>query len=830
MDFPRPSPAASSVPAEAVGISDDLSASAVWDWGNLLDFAIETDDSLILPWDAPDLSQPPYLRPPLSDAETHADPAPVLLPPAGSSNRVRKRDPRLVCANYLAGRVPCACPELDEKELEGDEEEQVFGGRKRARAGVVNVGVRCQVPGCEADIKDLKGYHRRHRVCLRCANASSVMLDGEEKRYCQQCGKFHVLLDFDEGKRSCRRKLEKHNRRRRRKPTDSNNVVEKEKQSQAEPPEDVFLDTDQLQETPKGSASNAVDNGEISKVIDGEMFLDCENGNGFPGCSITSLEQAQTNSTPSFAASVDACADDRIGHPKSAFSSTICDNKTSYSSMCPTGRISFKLYDWNPAEFPRRLRHQIFQWLASMPVELEGYIRPGCTILTVFIAMPQHMWDKLSQNGALYIKQLINAPESLLSGRGNVLIYLSSMIVHVLKDGTSHIKMEVNAPRLHYVHPTYFEAGKAVEFIACGSNLDQPKLRFLVSFGGKYLLCSAYRVISNQKVRCYGVNSVVSSSDCGHEMFRINIKQTTPEVFGPAFIEVENESGISNFIPILIGDKQLCSELKNFHGALTYYPNAREDNSVSNAVFDNAAFSKVNVTKQIDMSDLLVDIAWLLNEPCKDYNKSFLGSLNVQRLKYILQFSMQNELISVLKVILKNASIMIHEVGFQKSENLTVSSDFGELLEYMKIAREFLNQRIQHKERTKLNAGHSNFLETLPINHLENADLAEERRRNGHALVSTATMLSVDSDENNPLLPKDKTCSMMSFLHLHSYWPSKYWTTNMFSPPTTTRLPALFVIGSFVMCFVVCIILLDPHKASDFAVFMGRYSLRISNQ
>jgi len=35
---------------------------------------------------------------------------------------------------------------------------------------------------------------------------------------------------------------------------------------------------------------------------------------------------------------------------------------------------------------------QIFQWLASMPVELEGYIRPGCTILTSFIAMPDIMW------------------------------------------------------------------------------------------------------------------------------------------------------------------------------------------------------------------------------------------------------------------------------------------------------------------------------------------------------------------------------------------------------------------------------------------------------
>ena len=41
----------------------------------------------------------------------------------------------------------------------------------------------------------------------------------------------------------------------------------------------------------------------------------------------------------------------------------------------------------------------------------------------------------------------------------------------------TNIKMEVKAPRIHYVHPTYFEAGKPMEFVACGSNLNQPKFR-----------------------------------------------------------------------------------------------------------------------------------------------------------------------------------------------------------------------------------------------------------------------------------------------------------------------------------------------------------------
>lgn len=98
-----------------------------------------------------------------------------------------------MCSNFLAGRVPCECPELDEQ-LEQQEEEDVGGalpGKKRARTARLAGGsqVRCQVPGCEVDISELKGYHKRHRVCLRCANASTVVLDGENKRYCQQCGK-----------------------------------------------------------------------------------------------------------------------------------------------------------------------------------------------------------------------------------------------------------------------------------------------------------------------------------------------------------------------------------------------------------------------------------------------------------------------------------------------------------------------------------------------------------------------------------------------------------------------------------------------------------------
>ncbi|PNG99373.1 Squamosa promoter-binding-like protein 9, partial [Tetrabaena socialis] len=48
--------------------------------------------------------------------------------------------------------------------------------------------------------------------------ASMVMRDGIEQRFCQQCGRFHGLTEFDGTKRSCRARLQRHNARRRKRP------------------------------------------------------------------------------------------------------------------------------------------------------------------------------------------------------------------------------------------------------------------------------------------------------------------------------------------------------------------------------------------------------------------------------------------------------------------------------------------------------------------------------------------------------------------------------------------------------------------------------------
>ncbi|KAL9246577.1 hypothetical protein vseg_020095 [Gypsophila vaccaria] len=73
----------------------------------------------------------------------------------------------------------------------------------------------CQVEGCNIDLSSAKDYHKKHRVCESHSKCPRVVIKGHERRFCQQCSRFHSLSEFDQRKRSCRRRLSDHNARRR---------------------------------------------------------------------------------------------------------------------------------------------------------------------------------------------------------------------------------------------------------------------------------------------------------------------------------------------------------------------------------------------------------------------------------------------------------------------------------------------------------------------------------------------------------------------------------------------------------------------------------------
>ncbi|XP_014493466.1 squamosa promoter-binding-like protein 3 [Vigna radiata var. radiata] len=113
-------------------------------------------------------------------------------------------------------------PSLTEEEKKRGLGSSNTGGGRRASTGAAAAasggGVSppsCQAERCGADLTDAKRYHRRHKVCEFHSKAPVVVVAGLRQRFCQQCSRFHDLAEFDESKRSCRRRLAGHNERRR---------------------------------------------------------------------------------------------------------------------------------------------------------------------------------------------------------------------------------------------------------------------------------------------------------------------------------------------------------------------------------------------------------------------------------------------------------------------------------------------------------------------------------------------------------------------------------------------------------------------------------------
>ncbi|KAI9110453.1 hypothetical protein K1719_018613 [Acacia pycnantha] len=181
------------------------------------------------------------------------------------------------------------------------------------------------------------------------------------------------------GKRRLRRKLKRHNNRRRRKPTETRAVEDREVQLVKQTEDDVGKDSSHIS----------------SEINDLEISLELEDGQLAAPCSAPDTLNIKNDSFVSFV----ACGETQVNGGKEnsniSYSPSYCE-KSAYSSMCPTGRVSFKLYDWNPAEFPRRLRNQLLE-------------------------------------EPLYYVQDIVALGKMLCGRGTIFVHLNDMVFCVFK-------------------------------------------------------------------------------------------------------------------------------------------------------------------------------------------------------------------------------------------------------------------------------------------------------------------------------------------------------------------------------------------------------------
>jgi len=74
----------------------------------------------------------------------------------------------------------------------------------------------------------MKEYYKRYKICPYHMEANFLLVEGQSIRFCQQCGRFQLLSEFDGDKRSCRKRLARHNSRRRKSEAEGGRIVQQD--------------------------------------------------------------------------------------------------------------------------------------------------------------------------------------------------------------------------------------------------------------------------------------------------------------------------------------------------------------------------------------------------------------------------------------------------------------------------------------------------------------------------------------------------------------------------------------------------------------------------
>uniref|UniRef100_A0A804MTE4 BZIP domain-containing protein n=1 Tax=Zea mays TaxID=4577 RepID=A0A804MTE4_MAIZE len=246
---------------------------------------------------------------------------------------------------------------------------------------------------------------------------------------------------------------------------------------------------------------------------------------------------------------------------QSCYASTSCsDHSTSTSNsdgQDRTGRIIVQLFGKEPSTIPRNLRDDIVNWLKHSPTKMEGYICPGCLVLSMYLLMPGIAWDELEENLLQRVNSLVQSSDLDFWRKGRFLVRTNSELVSY-KAGMTRLPKSWrtwNTPELTLVSPIAVVGGQKTSLILKGHNLSIPGTQIHCTSIGKYIskevLCSAY--------------PGTIYDDSGVETFDLPGKLDL--IIGRCFVEVENRFRGNRF-PVIGGLCTLCF----FEEVCSYFP------------------------------------------------------------------------------------------------------------------------------------------------------------------------------------------------------------------------------------------------------------------
>ncbi|XP_008810336.2 squamosa promoter-binding-like protein 6 [Phoenix dactylifera] len=643
-------------------------------------------------------------------------------------------------------------------------------GKKSKLQGGNSSRPTCQVEGCGADLSNSKDYHRRHKVCEVHAKASTAVVGNAIQRFCQQCSRFHLLQEFDEGKRSCRRRLAGHNRRRRKTHPDvtangtsmiddrassyilisllrilSNLHSDGSGQSKDQDLLSHLLrnlsnlagsfDARNLSGLPHTSqdpqklgttagtssdaANNLVPNGapalesarpltsaskitytngtqgsplkptnhmgpvaattmemhskmmaspesmakrvrlkdfDLNSTYNEECRDGCEKsaipvhmGTGSPNCPSWLLQDSQRSSPPQTSGNSDSTS----AHSLSS---------SNGDAQCRTDRIILKLFGKDPNDLPLVLRAQILDWLSHSPTDIESYIRPGCIILTIYLRLAESAWEELCHDLSSNLNRLFHNSSDNFWRTGWIYARVQHHVAFIYNGqvvlDTPLLLRCPNNCKILCVTPIAVSSSARVNFTVKGFNLIQSTCRLLCSFEGKYLVQETTQALVE------GTGTGARHEGSQHLSFSCSL----PNAAGRGFIEVEDH-GLSNcFLPFIVAEEDVCSEIRMLENAIDV--TACKDHDQGRTDAKNA---------RIEALDFLNEFGWLLRRnhlrSRSEQIKYCPNVFHLKRFRQLMAFAMDREWCAVVKKLLDILFNGTVDVGGRSPVELALSEN-----------------------------------------------------------------------------------------------------------------------------------------------------------
>ncbi|XP_062197112.1 squamosa promoter-binding-like protein 1 [Phragmites australis] len=505
----------------------------------------------------------------------------------------------------------------------------------------------CQVDGCQVDLSGARDYHKRHKVCEAHTRSTVVRIKSVEHRFCQQCSRFHLLQEFDEGKKSCRSRLAKHNVRRRKvQPqagVDDNSMNENQSLSST-----LFLLLKQLSGLESGSSSKQINHPNylvnllknLTAIAGTQEYQDMlKNTN-----RTSILSNAVNNVTNGFTVCEQIKRPIPVGTESSAEVPPVkrrvqdFDLNDAYIEEVEsrTDKIVFKLFGKEPKDFPVDLRAQILNWLSQYPSDMESYIRPGCVILTVYLRLPNWMWDELDDDPTPWIEKLISMSNDGFWRTGWVYARVQDCLTlscngSLMLASPWQLAIGDKHQRI-FVTPIAVACSSTVNFSVKGFNIVQPTTKLLCIFGEKYLIQEETQMLLEDTTMQQGPQCLKFSC-------------SFPSTSGRGFIEVEDYDQSSLSVPFVVTEEDACSEIRMLEHELNL---SSVDETLEG--IDNLMVSHNRALH------FLQEFGWLLQRihirAMSEQGQYCTEGFPVARFRWLLSFAIDQEWCAVLKKLL----------------------------------------------------------------------------------------------------------------------------------------------------------------------------------